>query len=82
MSFGTQNFNGLRHQVHSSKRMMEAGMMRSGIHQVRHAKLTDSAKPLKVRMLDNGLNQLTLYSNETINRIVKKQCFGHKMVLK
>ena len=82
MSLGTDNFNGLRHQMHSSKRMMEAGMMRSGIYQVRHAKLTDSAQALEVRMLDDGLNQLTLYSNETINRIVKKKCFGHKMVLK
>src|SRR5207253_1245529 len=82
MSFGTQNFYGLRHQVHGSQGMMKACMMRSRVYQMRHAKLADSSEPLKVRMFNNGLDEFALYSNETINWVVKKKRFGHKMFLK
>jgi len=63
--------------MHSAKRMMESGVLGSGIDQVREAGLLDPAEPLKQRMLNNVKNERCPDMNQPVNRIIYELHFVH-----
>lgn len=50
--------------------MVESGMQRAGIHQVRHTQLLDITQALKVRMLNQIEHQFGRYTYKSVNRVV------------
>ena len=57
--------------MHGTYSMMEPCVMRSGVNQLCQPKLFDPPESLKNGMLNDVKNQITFYSDETIDRIIK-----------
>src|SRR6185312_10831178 len=58
------------HQMISAKGMMKPGVNGARINQLRHCHLMNSSQSLIKRMGNNLINQLVVYCNKTINRII------------
>jgi hypothetical protein len=71
-AFSPEYGNGFVHQMHGAKRVVKAGVVGAWVDQVAQAQLANSAKPLKVGVLNEVKNPLRRQRNKTVDRIVKK----------
>ena len=57
---------------------MKAGVLRAWVNQIAEAKLLDVPKPLKIRMLDQIIDQLAADGDEPVNGVVDDFLFVHE----
>ena len=56
--------------MHSSQRVLKAGVVRPRIDEICHPQLLNAAKPLKVWVRNDVEDQVALNMNEPVDRIV------------
>ena len=78
--------DGLAHEVHRPERMLEAGVLRPGIHHGRQPQLLDAPQPLHVGMLDEVVKELRGDVDEPEHGVVDDfalvlvhSCLGHRV---
>jgi len=60
---------GVLHQSHGPERVIETGVLGTGKDKVPHAELTNAAKPLDLRGLDEVHDQILGDGNEPVDRV-------------
>ena len=75
VALAAQQLDGASHEVHGTKAMRKTRVVGSGIHQIGHADLFDTPKPLEIRMFDNVEMQFVRNADETVNRVVEDFLF-------
>ena len=61
--------------MHRSQCMMKTSMLCSWVHQVAQPQLLNVTQPLKVRVLNQIIDQFILNGDETIHRVVNDFLF-------
>ncbi len=61
--------------MHGAQRMMKPGMQSARVNKIAEAQLFYIPQPLKVRMLNQVMDQITLYGDESVDRVVNDFLF-------